>query len=156
MPGPLPNLNDVTPLAVEGRIKIPYRWPAGRVGGRFLRALRDEGRLLGLRCEACGLVAVPPRPLCPSCRAGLRDAADEAWIDVGPRGTVTTHTVRRGGSGQEVLALVQLDGADTALLHRLLDVPVGAARSGMRVVAVLAEERVGAIGDLAGFRREEG
>lgn len=140
-------ISEVAPIAVEGRIVIPYRWPAGRVGGRFLEVLRDEGRLLGLRCPACGLVAVPPRPRCPACRAESDD-----WVPVGPQGTVTTFTVRRSTDPPEVLALIQLDGADTALLHRLLDIEPSAVRCGLRVAAALADERTGAIGDLAGFR----
>ncbi len=43
--------------------------------------------------------------------------------------------------------LVQLDGADTVLLHRLL----GQADIGARVRAVLSEDRTGSIGDLEGF-----
>jgi uncharacterized OB-fold protein len=93
-------------VLVEGRIKIPYRWPAGSVGGRFLSVLREQKRFEGLRCPKS-------------------------------QGTVTTWTRRP----QAIFALVKLDGADTAILHRLID--VDEPRSGMRVVPVMEDDLVG-------------
>jgi uncharacterized OB-fold protein len=119
-------MDHVEPILVEGRIRIPYRWPAGRVGGRFLEILRDEGRFVGLRCPKCRTVTVPPRPRCLVCRVPSED-----WVTVGPEGCVSTWTRRPQG----IFALVRLDGADTAILHRLVD--VDEPRSGMRVAAVL-------------------
>ena len=120
------------PVLVEGGIKISYRWPAGRVGGRFLEVLREEKRFEGLRCPRCGRVAVPPRPRCLACRVPSEDR-----VTVGPLGTVTTWTRRPRG----VFALVRLDGADTAILHRLLDVE--RPSSGMRVTPVLDDGLIG-------------
>lgn len=140
-------LQSVEPVAVEGRIRIPYRWPAGRVAGRFLAALRDYGLLLGLRCPRCRTVGFPPRPRCLKCRA-----ASEEWVPVGPDGAVSTWTVHRRLEPPQVLAVVVPDGADGGMLHRLIDIEPGAVQSGMRVTAVLAEERRGSIEDLAGFR----
>ena len=130
-------MKDVEPVLVEGRIKIPYRWPAGRVGGRFLEVLRKEGRFSGLRCPKCRRVTVPPRPRCLACRVPSED-----WVTVGPEGTVTTWTRRPQG----IFALVRLDGADTAILHRLVD--VDQPESGLRVSPVLRN-------GLLGFKRAE-
>ncbi len=122
-------MKQVDPVLVEGRIKIPYRWPARRVAGRFLEILRSEKRFEGLRCARCRQVTVPPRPCCPAC-----GAREHEPLTVGPTGTVTTWTRRPQG----LFALVCLDGADTAILHRLLG--VDSPRSGMRVVAVVDDE----------------
>lgn len=129
------------PIVIESRIKIPYRWPAGRAGGLFLSALRDEGRLVGLRCPSCRKVFVPPRPRCLTCKV-----ACEEPVTVGPEGVVTTWTRR----GDTVFILVTLDGADTALLHLLAK--SAEPQSGMRVRAVLAERRTGHIQDIQEFR----
>jgi hypothetical protein len=115
-------------MIVEGRIRIPYRWPAGRVGGRYLEELR-KGRIVGLRCPDCRTVTVPPRPRCLACRSTSDD-----WVPVGPGGTVMTWT--------RDLALIRLDGADTSILHRVL----GSVGEGTRVTAVFDEH------GLAGFR----
>ncbi len=66
---------------------------------------------------------MPPRPRCLTC--GI--ASDE-WVPVGPEGTVRTWTVARGSVPPVVFALIQLDGADTAMLHRLLGVRAGDER----------------------------
>ena len=125
-------MKQVEPVVVEGRIRIPYRWPVGRVAGRYLETLRREKRFEGLRCPACNRVAAPPRPRCPTC-----NATPGHPVTVGPAGKVTTWTRRPQG----LLALVRLDGADTAILHRLIDVEQ--PRSGMRVTAVLEDGLVG-------------
>jgi uncharacterized OB-fold protein len=125
-------MKQVEPVLVEGRIKIPYRWPAGKVAGRFLHVLQSEKRFEGLRCPKCGRVTVPPRPRCLGCRVTSEDR-----VTVGPDGIVTSWTRRPQG----ILALVRLDGADTSVLHRLLD--VDEPRSGMRVTPVLGDELVG-------------
>ena len=141
------DLHDAAPVLVEGRIRIPYRWPAGRAGSRFLTLLRDEGRLIGLRCSRCRRVFVPPRARCLSCHVPC-----EEEVGVGPEGEVLAWTVSRRASPPAVLALVRLDGADTALLHVLQGVEPAAVRRGLRVRAVFAETRRGHITDLDGFR----
>ena len=105
-------MENVEPVLVEGRIRIPYRWPAGKTAGRFLDEWRNEGRLLGLRCPECKKVICPPRPRCPWCKVTSED-----WVRVGPEGTVTTWTRTQDG----VFALVQPDGADTAILEKLYE-----------------------------------
>jgi uncharacterized OB-fold protein len=49
-------------------------------------------------------------------------------------------------------ATVKLDGADTVMVHRLLD--TAGPEIGMRVRAVVRERRTASIEDLEGFARE--
>jgi uncharacterized protein len=49
---------------VEQTWNITYTHSADPVTAHFLRTLRDEGRLLGIRCPKCGRVIAPPRPVC--------------------------------------------------------------------------------------------
>lgn len=136
-------MKTVEPVAVEGRIKIPYRWPAGKLGTTFLAALRDEKKILGVGCENCDCVHVPPRPTCVRC-----GKTPSLWVPVGPEGEMWAWTVR----GVETYALVELDGADTFMVHRLLGSAKLAPGTHPRVVAAFAEERTGAITDILGFR----
>lgn len=129
----------------EDAIRIPFRYAAGTAGSRFLAALRDERRILGARCAACSKVHAPLRAFCAACGAGPLEE-----VGIGPGGIVQSWTERAG----VVFALVKLDGADTALLHRLLVAP-GEARIGMRVEAQFAAERRASILDIAGFAPEE-
>lgn len=128
----------------EARIRIPFRYAAGAIGSRFLAALRDEGRIMGSRCQACDIVACPARPFCPTCAMKL-----DALVEVGPSGTLVSFTEAPGG----IFALVRLDGATTAMLHRLLG--GGPWRMGCRVRGRLSEKRVGSILDIEGFEAVE-
>lgn len=95
----------------EGRIRIPYKWPAGNVGSAFLEALADR-RLLGSRCPRCATVYAPPRSICLQCHVAIDELSE-----VGPHGTVVASAAGFG--------LIRLDGARTALVHRT-DAPLGA------------------------------
>lgn len=126
----------------EGAIRIPFRYAAGRTGSRFLVALRDDMRILGARCVSCARVAVPLREFCPMCGGdGFTD------VEVGPGGTIVAWTATADPGRY---ALVRLDGADTAFLHRLLAAPA-ACCIGQRVRARFASSRHASILDIEGF-----
>lgn len=137
-----------------GQIPLTYRYTAGRAGERFLRLLKDEGKLLGARCEACGVTYVPAAIFCERCLGRI----EETTVELEPRGSVHSFTVcheQYDGARKEtpsVVALIAIDGADTVLVHRL-DVPPAEARIGMRVEAKLAPEteRRGSILDILHF-----
>lgn len=128
-------------------------YDVGVINGRFFAALRDEGRILATRCTSCARSYVPPRMGCPECFAALTD-----WHDAGDSGTLVSFTVvREPGMLQPVarpyvLGLIKLDGADTAITHYLGEVEPGDVRIGMRVQAVLADERIGNILDIRYFK----
>ena len=129
-------------MILEGAIRIPFKYAAGRAGSRFLATLRDGMRIIASRCEACARVAVPLRTFCPAC--GGDELAD---VEVGPGGTLVawTETVDAGD-----YALVRLDGADAAFLHRLIAAPAG-CRIGQRVRVRFASSRHASILDIEGF-----
>ncbi len=128
-------------------------YEVGRTNGRFFAALRDEGRILATRCPACERTYLPPRISCHECFAELHD-----WVDAGDVGTLVSFTiVREPGMLQPavrpyVLGVIKLDGADTALVHYLGEVDPAAVTIGMRVRAVLADERAGNIWDIRYFK----
>lgn len=138
----------------EGKIRIPFAYAAGPAASRFFAALRDEGRILGSPCVTCGRVLCPARSFCPRC-----GEQTGPMLAVAPCGTLVSYTERRGGElgntegrGCEIFALVLLDGADTAILHRLIG--DGAPWTvGARVCCRLRAERLGRISDIEGFER---
>jgi len=147
-------LKQVSPLTHKGQIKLPYKWSVGKVGSRFLTAIRDEGRLLANRCPKCGLVFVPPRANCGSCFVAI---GEENWLEVGNQGTVTSftivsdhHTVRPVND-DFAYALIRLDGADTAICH-LVTKNLDKLKIGSRVEAVFRSERSGDIRDIKTFK----
>ena len=135
-------------------LELPYRRSLGPVVGAFLTGLRD-GAVLGSR-TAAGRVVVPPLEYDPD----TGDAVNEL-VPVGEAGVVTAwawvvEPLRKHPLDQPFAwVLVQLDGADTALLHAL-DVPSQEdVRTGMRVRIRWSEERVGHLTDIACFEAEE-
>lgn len=131
-------------------VSFDYTRSTGPVIGRFLTGLRD-GVVLGARTSD-GRVCVPPPEFDPTTLEAVTD-----FVEVGPEGTVQSWTwVPEPVKAQPfdrpfAFALVLLDGADTPMLHAL-DVPSrDAVSTGMRVRVRWADERVGAITDIACF-----
>jgi len=143
----------VTPGESTYTLELPYRRSVGPVVGAFLTALRD-GRVLGSRTPD-GRVIVPPLEYDPE----TGDALDEL-VQVGTSGTVrhwcwVAEPLRRHPLDRPFAwALVQLDGADTALLHALDAGDPDRVSAGMRVRVRWREEREGHIADIACFEPE--
>jgi uncharacterized OB-fold protein len=137
---------------VAGDLPVRFRYTPGVGVTAFLEALRDRGVLLGSRCTSCAMTYLPARLFCERCFAEL--AAD---TECGPEGTLESFTVAHVGLDGEPLpepvtyALVTLDGADTVMVHRLID--VDAPQIGMRVHAVVRDRRTASVEDLEGFAR---
>jgi len=140
-------------FVVEGKIALPYQYFAGTVGSKFLVALRDEKKILGMKCEKCDKVFIPPRATCERCFSDLRDN----WVNVADTGIVTGFTVIRHEEPYQpkkppyVLAMIKLDGADTPLVHLLECDDTASAKIGMKVKATFAEKRTGSVLDISHF-----
>lgn len=144
-----------TPWIVEQRWEITYTHSADPVTAHFLRTLRDEGRLLGIRCPRCKRVLAPPRPVCDRdfCRT-------EGWVELGDSGSLELFTimylaVKGLPDPPYVLCYVKPDGADTAVPGRLhgvdlddLDAALERLLIGARVGISTIEQRRGRITDI--------
>jgi uncharacterized OB-fold protein len=147
-------LTDPTDVLLwEGQIPIRHRYTPGVAGEAFFNALKDRGEFLGSHCGSCGITYCPARLFCERCFSEL--GAD---TKVGPEGVLESFTVGTVGVEGEpleepvIVGLVRLDGADTVLLHFLVDSEAPAI--GERVEAVLETKgkRTGSILDIRGFR----
>lgn len=142
-------------LQIPGRLFVPYANWVGWTASRFLRDLRDKGRLRGTRCPACGKVFLPPRSVCSTCLAPL-----ESWVDLPGTGLLMTFTSVHYSFGEDyqpmdppyLLGIIRLDGADTGICHFLGETSIEELRVGMKVQAVLRKEREGSILDIAYFK----
>lgn len=150
--GSLEHIERVTELrAWLGDFPVSHLYTAGVAGDRFLREIKENGRFQGTHCGECSYTHLPPSLFCPRCFRRL-----EEWLEVGPAGVVRARTaVHRDLDGRrlerpQMLALIQLDGADGLLVHRI----VGGVEAGQRVTAVFkdAAQRVGSILDVERFR----
>ena len=137
----------------HGQIYIPNIYSAGAVGSRFLTELRDSKRIVGTRCPACNRVYVPARSVCKDCFGQL-----DEWVEVSDKGTVLSYSVCHQPNPVQpveaplVYGIIQLDGADTGLVHMLGELDFDQLRIGMRVQAVFKEERAASILDIKYFK----
>src|SRR5262245_27504322 len=104
-------------ITIPGRWDISYNYAAGETASEFLRRLRDEQRVSGVRCSQCRRVILPPRGYCDRCFVAVNE-----WVDVGPSGVIEAFTItseRFEGLPEPpyAIAYVTLDGASTALLN---------------------------------------
>jgi uncharacterized OB-fold protein len=120
-----------------------FRHSAGALGSHFFRTLRDDARLLGWKTGKPSRVVVPPRD---SGEAG-------EWVDIGPGGRLAAYAPPAWTpeadqrSDASVLALVEPDGADTAMLARLRIDGDEMPSVGRRLILRFATERSGAMSD---------
>ena len=135
-------------MILDGNITIPYKWTTGATIGRFLTELRDHARIVGARCEGCGVVYVPPPDVCGDCFKPLTE-----WIELSGEGDlIACTTVARPLPWSPVqtpytLALIKLDGASTNLVHLVK----AGARAGDRVRAKFKPNRTGTLLDIEHF-----
>ena len=142
-------------LSAPHFMEFPYTRSTGPVVGAFLTGLRDR-KVLGAK-DSTGRVVVPPMEYDAKTAAAVQA---DALVPVADEGVVTTWswnpTPRMGQPLDRPFAwaLVQLDGADTGLLHAL-DAPADAIRTGMRVKVRWAKETTGVIQDIECFEPAE-
>jgi uncharacterized OB-fold protein len=135
------------PLEIPDAMCITYKYSFGGIS-RFFREIRDHGRLMGTRCERCDFVYLPPRLHCSRCYG------ETSWVPAGSAGTIKScTTVHYAASSFQrntpyICAYIQIDGADTRLLHNVMADPLTVG-TGTRVKAVFKdrESRVGNISD---------
>jgi len=139
-------------------LSIGQRFSTGPVMGRFLQELRDNKRIMANKCPKCGRHQLPPREVCALCRVEA-----VGWEELGPEGTVREFDIvyyaspdPLTGETREtpyVACWADLDGTqgDAPLWHLLHAPDLSKVRFGLRVRAVFAEQRKGAMEDIKYF-----
>lgn len=143
------------PLSAPLDVGFDYTRSLGPVLSRFMTALRDR-RVEGVR-GSDGRVLVPPAEYDPITAQPLHEpvaVSDEgtveswSWMPTPLAGQPLTHPF--------AWALVRLDGADTSMLHAVDTGSPDLIRTGLRVRARWAAERVGSIRDIVCFEPLDG
>ena len=146
------------PHYILSRIEVPYRYYVGSVASRFYTELRNNKKIMGIRCPQCRRVLMPPKSVCRKCFSKLDESM---FVELSGKGEVTTYTVVHYCEPvhpQPILdvpfayGIIQLDGTDTGMLHFLGEVDLDKITSGMKVEPVFKEERKGNILDIKYFK----
>jgi len=140
-------------FVVEGKLALPYTYFAGRVGSKFITTIRDQKKILGMRCNKCNKVFVPPRQTCAICLEDLQNN----WVELQNTGEVTNFTVVRYNdkhlprTAPFILAMIKLGGADTPMVHIVEGIKPEEVRIGLKVKPVFARETTHTILDIDHF-----
>lgn len=140
-------------FVLEGKMALPNQWFVGRLGSKFIIALRDKKKIIGIRCNKCSITFVPPREYCEHCWTKIADN----WVDLGNEGELVNYTVVRymdkhlPKKAPYILGQIKLKGADTPLTHVVTGIDPKDVRLGMKVKAVFAEKTTNTIMDLDHF-----
>jgi len=143
-------------IFLNGRTWIPTVYYVGEFRTKFFEEIRDNKRILGVRCPECKCVYVPPRATCPRCFNKLSE-----WVPVGNQGTVLTYTTVYYDTRVQAIqpkkppftyGIIKLDGADTGLIHFIDQYHASDLKVGMRVEAVFKEQCTGSILDIECFK----
>jgi len=139
-------------------LSINQKFSTGPVMGRFLTELKENKRIMALRCSGNGRYLLPPREV----DAWSLEEPHE-WVEVGPAGTVREFDIiyyaspdPLTGETREVpycVGWINLDGSDEGnpLWHLVDTSDLSKIRSGTRVRAVFREERKGEMEDIIHF-----
>jgi len=137
-------------LSAPHILDYTYKRSLGPVLSSFFTGLRDK-KLLGIKRKD-GSVLFPPKEYDPDTSESLSELVPVqdggvvkswAWVPA-PR-------VQQPLDEPFAYALIQLDGADTTFLHAVDAGREEAMKTGMRVRARWADERVGSIRDIVCF-----
>lgn len=138
---------------LEGKMALPNQHFVGRLGSKFIIALRDNNKILGIRCEKCQKTFIPPREYCEHCWSNLSDH----WVELENEGTLVNFTVVRYNDkhlprkAPYVLGQIKIKGSDTPLTHIICGIDPKEVHIGMKVKPVFAEKTTNTIMDIDHF-----
>jgi len=93
----------------------------------------SEGKLMGAKCNKCGALHLPPKPICANCFS-----TDLKWVPMSPRGKLVTYTVIHVAPKQfeamvpYPVGIVKLDDGPQ-LLGRIRDIEPEELKIGMKL-----------------------
>jgi uncharacterized OB-fold protein len=135
-------------LSIKRVVEAPYNYNAGYYVSRYLNELKENRRIVGVRCPNCKRVYAPPRVVCSKCFEKT-----EEFCPLSDKGTIMAFTITtvpytnpNTGEPKELpftAAYIRIDGTDSCILHCLEEKDQSKIKTGMRVQAVFSEERSG-------------
>lgn len=147
-------------LVAEFNAQFAYEYSAGRYASYFFKQLKENKKIMGIRCPKCQRVFVPPRPACGYCFGRNKD-----WVDLGDEGILWGYTIVQFPfldplTGEERpipygYGFIELKGASTRLQHFVTASDLKKLRIGMPMKAVFREKRRGNLADILCFKALE-
>ncbi|MBN1375445.1 MAG: Zn-ribbon domain-containing OB-fold protein [Dehalococcoidia bacterium] len=135
-------------ISIRQMADMHYNYHSGPYYGKYLREIKDNKRIYGIKCSKCGKVYIPPRVVCRDCFCTM-----DEWVPLSGEGTIIAFTVVQIpyidpdlGTHKELpytAAYINLDGTKCNIMHKLDELDEKKIKPGMRVRPVFADKRTG-------------
>ncbi|MFX1376588.1 MAG: Zn-ribbon domain-containing OB-fold protein [Promethearchaeota archaeon] len=148
-------------IANKGLVRAEFAFWVGRYMDKFYEAL-EKKKIIGNKCPKCGDVFVPPKKICGKCNETI--SFDKNWVDLPNTGILKNYTITyykindrstRKVKKPQIIGMVQIDGSNTAIVNRLLDIDSEELKIGMKVEIKWQEKTNGDPSDIKGFMKFE-
>lgn len=149
------NLDEEQDVSItKGMVRAEFNFWVGIVMDKFFDGLQEK-KFIGTKCSKCGKVFLPPRNRCGNCFAKAEDFIDLPETGILKNFTITTYKITerksRNVKKDMIAGLVQIDGADTAMVVPIINTNPGDLKIGMKLKVVWAKNIKGHPNDIAGF-----
>ena len=144
-------------IANKGLIRAEFAFWVGQYMDKFYDAFENK-KIIGNKCPKCGDVFVPPRKICGKCNETI--PFDQNWVDLPDTGTLKNYTITyykindrasRKVKKPQIIGMVQLDGSNTAIVYRLMNIEPEQVKIGMKFKVEWEEKPKGDPSDIKGF-----
>ena len=140
----------------QGMVRADFNFWVGRYLDRFFDNLENK-KLIGNKCPKCDDVFVPPRKICGKCNMVI--PLEENWVDLPDTGTLLNYTITpyrvndrtHRKTKDLLLGMIQIDGSNTSIVYRLMNLDPNEVKIGMKVKIEWAEKPKGDPSDIKGF-----
>ncbi len=140
----------------KGMVRAEFTFWVGKYMDKFYDNLENK-KIVGNKCPKCSDVFVPPRQVCGKCNEIIK--LEENWVDLPDEGTLTNYTITKikvterntRKMKETIVGLVQIDGSNTAIIYKLLNIEPAEVKIGMKLKIEWNEKIKGAPGDIKGF-----
>ncbi len=144
-------------VANKGLVKADFNFWVGRYMDKFYDGL-EQKKIVGNKCTKCGDVFVPPRKICGKCNVTI--PFDQNWVNLPNTGTLKNYTIThykindrtsRKVKKPQIIGMVQIDGSNTSIIYRLLNMEPEEVKVGMKLKIIWEEKTKGNPSDIKGF-----
>ena len=144
-------------VANKGLVRAEFNFWVGQYMDKFYDGL-EQKKIVGNKCPKCGDVFCPPRKVCGKCNEIL--SLDQNWVDLPETGTLINYTLTpykvtdrrtRKVKDLQLIGMIQIDGSNTAIVYKLLDMTLEEVKTGMKVKVQWEEKTKGDPSDIKGF-----
>ena len=137
---------------------MPYEWSIGIYGSKFFHEIKENRRFIGIKCNKCGKVYVPPRRVCGPCFQELTELTPLSDSGVITAFAIVNYPFIDPNTGTQrpipyTYGYIKLDGADNIFSHIINEIDLSKIKVGNKVRAIFKDknEMEGNIKDIKYF-----